>query len=79
MNQHKIDVILQEKAVIEYLKIELARAQGNNDDINTSIFKNRIKAKEKLIARLEGRENLDKQLDKHLMLPLPPTPSPQQQ
>ena len=78
MNQHKIDVILQEKAVIEYLKIELARAQGNNDDINTSIFKNRIKAKEKLIARLEGGENLDKQLDKHLMPPLPPPPPPQQ-
>ena len=77
MNQHKIDVILQEKAVIEYLKIELARAQGNNDDINTSIFKNRIKAKEKLIARLEGAENLDKQLDKHLMPP-PPPPPPQQ-
>ena len=31
MDKHKIDVILQEKKAIEDLKIELARAEGNNN------------------------------------------------
>ena len=74
MDKHKVDVILQEKKAIEYLKIELARAEGNNDEIDISVLKTRISAKEKVIARLEGGENLDNQLDKHLMPPPPPPP-----
>ena len=46
MDKHKINVILQEKRVIEYLKIELARAEGNIDEIDISILKTRILAKE---------------------------------
>ena len=72
MDKHKIDVILQEKKAIEDLKIELARAEGNNNQIQISVLKTSIVAKEKVIARLEGGENIDYQLDKLLMPPLPP-------
>ena len=73
MDKHKLDVILQEKKAIEGLKIELARAEGNNNQIDISVLKASILAKEKVIARLEGIENIDYQLDKLLMpLPLPP-------
>ena len=74
MDKHKIDVILQEKKVIEDLKIELARAEGNSNQIQISVLKASIVAKEKVIARLEGGENIDYQLDKLLMPPPPPPP-----
>ena len=72
MDKHKVDVILQEKKAIEDLKIELARAEGNDNQIDISVLKAAILAKEKVIARLEGGENIDYQLDKLLMPPPPP-------
>ena len=73
MDKHKVDVILQQKKAIEYLKIELARAQGNNNQQEIALLKTRISAKENIIARLEGAENIDK-----LLMPPPPPPPPQQ-
>ena len=76
MDKHKTDVILQEKKAIEDLKIELARAKGNSNQIQISVLKASIVAKEKAIARLKGRENIDYQLD--ILLMPPPLPPPQQ-
>ena len=69
MDQYKLDSILELKKSIEGLKIDLARAEGNNNKPEIAYLKLSISNKEGIIARLEGGENLDRQL-------MPPPPPP---